>query len=53
MSRGYHLEKCKKCGKTRVVVEEDNIKEPKEFTQKIDESCVCDEPLKAKGLKDE
>jgi len=44
---GYRLETCKCCGKKKVVVIEDKETMPDTFCQKLDESCECDEPLKA------
>jgi len=43
----YKLVKCDKCGKNKVVVEEDRVPMPQEFTRKVDDDCDCREPLKA------
>ncbi len=39
----YTLVKCKKCGKSKTVVEHDKIKMPQTFHRKIEEKCECDD----------
>jgi hypothetical protein len=47
----FRLERCKKCGKNKVVIIENKRPQPKEFTQKIDEHCDCSESLIVEGQK--